>query len=132
MKNIEYLTEFFKKHNLSGKIKVEYTHPDKDDDYMGDITLEDGNIISINDVIFDIISNLDPDVGEQWLEIHKESGISFDEWMRTNTHYIPKNIDRSSIDEYHKDMEEILEQVKENINKVFELEPEDNEKEKVS
>ena len=120
MKNIEYLETFFRKHNLSGKIKVKYSSPVPSDDYMSDIVFENGDVISINDVIFDIDSEFPNDVYEQWIENKRKNDISLVEWIQTNTHYMPKELlDRSSVEEYQKEMTTLIEDVKENINKIF-------------
>lgn len=125
MKNIDYLNLFFKKHKLSGKIKVKYQKPY--DDYMGDITFENGDIINIQDVIFDIESELLPDVVDQWLIAKRDKDISLIDWIQSDNHYMPK-VDTSSVDEYQKEMEEIVENVKQSIDKVFSMEVDELEK----
>jgi hypothetical protein len=120
MKNIDYLEEFFRKHNLSGKITVRHSSPVPVDEYMSDIIFENGDVISINDVIFDIDSEFPNDVYEQWIESKRNNDISLMDWIQTNTHYIPKELlDRSSIEEYQKEMTTLVEDVKESINKIF-------------
>lgn len=121
MKNIDYLELFFRKHNLSGKITVNYSSSVVMDEYMTDIIFENGDVININDVIFDIDSEFPPDVFEQWIKVKREEDISFLEWIQTNTHYIPKDIDTSSIEEYQKTLTSLMEEVKQNINKVFQF-----------
>ena len=101
MKNIDYLELFFRKHKLSGKITVKYSSPVALDDYMTDIVFENGDIININDVIFDIESDFPDDVFEQWIEVKREKDISLVDWIQTNTHYMPKDLmDRSSVEQY--------------------------------
>ena len=120
MKNIDYLEAFFRKHNLSGKIIVRHSSPVPVDEYMSDIIFENGDVISINDVIFDIDSEFPNDVYEQWIESKRNNDISLMDWIQTNTHYIPKELlDRSSIEEYQKEMTTLVEDVKESINKIF-------------
>lgn len=120
MKNIDYLEAFFRKHNLSGKITVRHSSPVPVDEYMSDIIFENGDVISINDVIFDIDSEFPNDVYEQWIESKRNNDISLMDWIQTNTHYIPKELlDRSSIEEYQKEMTTLVEDVKESINKIF-------------
>lgn len=121
MKNIDYLELFFRKHNLSGKITVNYSSSVVMDEYMTDIIFENGDVININDVIFDIDSEFPPDVFEQWIKVKREEDISLLEWIQTNTHYIPKDIDTSSIEEYQKTLTSLMEEVKQNINKVFQF-----------
>lgn len=119
MKNIDYLELFFKKHNLSGKVKVKYSSPIVDDDCMSYVVLENGDTISINDIIFDIESNFPNDVAEQWMIVKRENGISFPDWVQTNTNYVPSDMDTSSVESYHMEMEEILNDVNKTINAVF-------------
>ena len=120
MKNIDYLECFFKKHNLSGKVTVRYTSRIVIDDYMSEVEFEDGDIIGINDIIFDIDSDLPADVAEQWMASKKENDISLSEWIQTNTHYLPKSLmDRSSIENYQKEMEDLFDGVKKTIDSVF-------------
>lgn len=121
MKNIDYLELFFRKHNLSGKITVNYSSSVAMDEYMTDIIFENGDVININDIIFDIDSEFPPDVFEQWIKVKREEDISLLEWIQTNTHYIPKDIDTSSIEEYQKTLTSLMEEVKQNINKVFQF-----------
>ena len=120
MKNIDYLECFFKKHNLSGKVTVRYTSRVVIDDYMSEVEFENGDIIDINDIIFDIDSDLPADVAEQWMASKKENDISLSEWIQTNTHYLPKSLmDRSSIENYQKEMEDLFDYVKKIIDSVF-------------
>ena len=120
MKNIDYLECFFKKHSLSGKITVRYTSRTANDDYMSEIEFEDGDIISINDIIFDIDSELPNDVYEQWMVSRKENDVSLPEWIRTNTHYMPKSLlDRSSVENYQREMEGVFDEVKKTITSIF-------------
>lgn len=119
MTNINYLEQFFKKHNLSGKITVKYSSPIKTDDYMTDIVFENGDVININDIIFDIESDFPNDVYEQWMESKKDNDISLIEWIQTNKQYIPKDFDTSSIEAYYKGLSDIINDVKQSIDKVF-------------
>ena len=128
MKNIEYLEKFFRKHNLSGKIKVTYSSPIADDDYMSDIVFENGDVIGINDVIFDIDSEFPNDVYEQWIDVKRNIDISLMDWIQTNTNYIPKKLlDRSSIEEYQKELTTLVDDVKENINKMFKIDTDEGD-----
>lgn len=127
MKNLEYLECFFKKHNLKGNAKIKYTNY-VDDDNISEVTLDNGITMSIDDIRFDIDSLLDSDVGKTWMDVHKESGIGFREWMETDNHYMPKNIDTSSIDEYHKEMENIVNGLKETVDKIFILDDENKKR----
>ena len=127
MKNIEYLELFFKKHDLSGRVTVKYTSPVNDDDYMSDIVFDDGVTIHINDVIFDIDSDLPPDVAKMWMQVKKEKDISFPEWIQTDINYIPKFMDRSSVEEYQKELTTIFDDVKDTIDSIFKLDVDDGD-----
>jgi hypothetical protein len=129
MKNIDYLELFFKKHKLSGKVTVNYSTSVPVDDYMTDIIFENGDVISISDVIFDIDSDFPDDVFDQWMVVKRENDISLMDWIQTNTHYIPKDLDRSSVEEYQKELEDIVDNVTENINTLFKLQPDDGDSE---
>jgi len=98
------------------------------DDYMSDIIFEDGTVININDIIFDIISLLPEDVVEQWLEARKDKpGLSLSEWMKTDIHYCPKNIDTSSVKEYQKELTVLIDNVKQTIENVFTMAEDDGD-----
>ena len=125
MKNIDYLELFFKKHNLSGKVKVRFSSPIGTDDYMSEVELENGDVISINDIIFDIESEFPRDFAEDWLVSKKDNDISFVEWVQTKKDYLPKDLDTSSVKEYQTELEEIINDVKKSINSVFENVPDD-------
>ena len=130
MKNIDYLELFFRKHKLSGKITVKYSSPVALDDYMTDIVFENGDIININDVIFDIESDFPDDVFEQWIEVKREKDISLVDWIQTNTHYMPKDLmDRSSVEQYQNELTELVDNVKESINKIFQFAPDEGDSE---
>ena len=130
MKNIDYLELFFRKHKLSGKITVKYSSPVALDDYMTDIVFENGDIININDVIFDIESDFPDDVFEQWIETKREKDISLVDWIQTNTHYMPKDlIDRSSVEAYQNELSELVDNVKENINRIFQFDIDEGDSE---
>ena len=121
MKNIEYLTNFFRKHHLSGKIKVNFSSPLTLDENMTDIIFENGDVINIKDIIFDIESSFPPDVVEQWLEDKRQNDISLSEWFITKNHYIPKDFDTSSVDEYKKELTIIVDDIKTKISAMFEM-----------
>ena len=84
MKNIDYLEQFFRKHKLSGKVTVKFTSPAAYDEYMSDIVFDNGDIISINDIIFDIESEFPNSVVDQWLVAKKENNISKVALVRKN------------------------------------------------
>lgn len=126
MKNIEYLEQFFRKHNLNGKITVKYDRPEQDE-HMTDVIFENGDIINISDIIFDIESDLEPDVVKQWLKSKKTDDIGLVEWIRTDNHYMPE-FDNSSMKEYQKEIETIWNDAKDKIDKMFELQHNDSHK----
>ena len=119
MKNIEYLEQFFRKHNLKRKIKVKYDRSGQDE-YMTDIIFENGDMVNINDVIFDIESDLEPDVVKQWLKSKKDNDISLMEWIQTDNQYMPE-FDNTAMKEYQREIESIWNDVKERIDRVLEL-----------
>ena len=121
MKNIEYLEAYFRKHKLSGKIKVKFSSPFATDDTMSDIVFENGDVITINDVIFDIESDFPEDVVTQWMEEKRKNDISLVDWIQSNTHYMPKDIDRTSVIEYQNELTSIVNDIKKNINSIFQL-----------
>ncbi len=127
MKNIDYLELFFRKHKLSGKIKVKFSSPIASDDTMTDITFENGDVANINDIIFDIESQFPEDLFNKWMEVKRQTNISFTDWMKTDIHYIPSDIDTSSVTEFQQEMTEIIDNVKNSINSIFELEPDDGD-----
>lgn len=121
MNNINYLERFFKKHHLSGQIVVDYDdNPNLDDD-MTYITFEDGTRIHISDVIFDIESELDRGLAEEWMKEKKENDVPFYDWFLSHSNYIPKDTDTSSLDKYQKDMEDVVKEVSDAIDQVFEF-----------
>ena len=122
MKNIEYLESFFRKHHLSGKITVKYTSSVEDDDYMSDIVFENGDVININDVIFDIESEFSNDVFDQWMESKRKEDISLMDWIQTKSYHIPDNLDLSSVKSYQMELETIVGNLKEEINAMFQME----------
>lgn len=127
MKNIDYLELFYKKHNLSGKISVRYSSRIVMDDYMEDVTLENGEVIGINDIIFDIDSDLPDDMFDLWLEARKENGISLPEWIQSDTHYLPKEIDGSSLEGFQKEMTILIDEIKQSMETIFKFDPGDSE-----
>lgn len=127
MKNIDYLELFYKKHNLSGRVSVRYSSNVVMDDYMMDATFENGETININDIIFDIDSELPDDLLDLWLEARKENDISLPEWIQTDTHYLPKDITSGSVDEFKKEMTEIFDGVKQAMDHIFKLDPGDSD-----
>lgn len=124
MKNIEYLEQFFKKHKLTGKISVNYSSRLVVDEFMTDIMFEDGVSININDIIFDIDSELPDDVLGLWLEARKENDLSLPEWIQTNIKYVP-DMDRSSVEAYQKEMTDLFMEVEDKINTILKFRPED-------
>ena len=125
MKNIDYLELFFKKHKLSGKVKVRFSSIIATDEYISEIEFDDGLIISINDIIFDIESEFPDDFVKQWLEDKKSNDVSLIDWVQTHTNYIPKALDTSSVREYQSELEGIVNDVKDTINKLFANTPDD-------
>lgn len=127
MSNIEYIEEFFRKHHLSGKIKIRYSSSLKTDDYISDIVFENGDEININDIIFDIESDFPEDIIELWLTDKRKSDISLMDWIRQDIKYISKNLDLSSVEDYQREMTDIIEDVKKSINSIFEFEIDDGD-----
>ena len=127
MKNIDYLTEFFRKHNLTGKVRVKYSSSIILDEYISDIIFENGDVVNINDIRFDIDSDFPNDIFDQWIIVRREEDISLLDWLKNNTHYFPKNIDNSSVEEYKKELESVVDEIKENINKLFQMETDDGD-----
>lgn len=127
MSNIEYIEEFFRKHHLSGKIKIRYSSSLKTDDYISDIVFENGDEININDIIFDIESDFPEDIIELWLTDKRESDIGLMDWIRQDIKYISKNLDLSSVEDYQREMTDIIEDVKKSINSIFEFEIDDGD-----
>lgn len=119
MKNIDYLELFFKKHNLSGRVSVNYSSRIAIDEYMTDIVFEDGLTINIHDIIFDVDSELPEYIAEQWMKEKKEKDISLVDWIQEGTHYMPEEIDKSSLEEYKKDLEGLVGDLKESMTKIF-------------
>lgn len=119
MKNIDYLELFFKKHNLSGRVSVNYSSRIVIDEYMTDIVFEDGLTINIHDIIFDVDSELPEYIAEQWMKEKKEKDISLVDWIQEGTHYMPEEIDKSSLEEYKKDLEGLVGDLKESMTKIF-------------
>lgn len=119
MKNIDYLELFFKKHNLSGRVSVNYSSKIVIDEYMTDIVFEDGLTINIHDIIFDVDSELPEYIAEQWMKEKKEKDISLVDWVQEGTHYMPEEIDKSSLEEYKKDLEGLVGDLKESMTKIF-------------
>ena len=122
MKNIDYLEQFFRKHKLSGKVKVKYDSPIAVDEYMSDIIFENGDIINISDIIFDIDSDFPEDIAEQWMKAKKKNNISFIDWIQEHPNYFPKDMDTSSVRSYQIELESIVNNMKAQITKMFELE----------
>ena len=127
MRNIEYLEQFFRKHKLSGKVKVKYDSPIAVDDYMSDIIFENGDIINISDIIFDIDSDFPEDIAEQWMKAKKKNNISFIDWIQEHPNYFPKDMDTSSVISYQIELESIVNNMKAQITKMFELEEGDGD-----
>ena len=127
MGNLEYLEQFFRKHKLSGKLTVHYSSPVWVDEFLDYITLENGETIDMSDIIFDIESGLPEDMLDMWLDARKENGLSFPEWLQTDTHYVPKNMDRSSVEEYQREMEGLFDQVKNSIDTILKFQPDDSD-----
>lgn len=92
---------------------------------MTDIVFTNGDVININDVIFDIDSEFPNDVFNQWIVAKRKTDMSLMDWMLANKYDIFKDIDTSSVQEYQNEMTEIVDNVKKSIGSVFELEPDD-------
>ena len=127
MKNMDYLTEFFRKHNLTGKVRIKYSSSIILDEYISDIIFENGDVVNINDIRFDIDSDFPNDIFDQWIITRRKEDISLLDWLKNNKHYFPKNIDNSSVEEYKKELESVVDDIKENINKLFQMETDDGD-----
>lgn len=104
-----------------------YSSPTQIDEFLDNVTLDNGENLNISDIIFDIESELPEDMLELWLDARKENDLSFPEWLQTNTHYVPKEMDRSSVEEYKKEMEGLFDQVKTTIDTILKFQPEDSD-----
>ena len=108
-------------------MKVKYDTPIAVDDYMSDIIFENGDIINIGDIIFDIDSDFPEDIAHQWMEPKKKNNISFIDWIQENPNYFPKDMDTSSVRSYQIELENIVNDMKTQITKMFELEEDDGD-----
>ena len=91
------------------------------------LNFENGDVVNINDIRFDIDSDFPNDIFDQWIIIRRKEDISLLDWLKNNTHYFPKNIDNSSVEEYKKELESVVDDIKENINKLFQMETDDGD-----
>lgn len=112
---------------MSGKVKVKYDSPIAVDDYMSDIIFENGDIVNINDIIFDIDSDFPEDIAEQWMETKRKNNISLIDWIQENSNYFPKDMDTSSVKSYQIELENIVNDMKTQITKMFELKEDDGD-----
>ena len=108
-------------------MKVKYDSPIAVDDYMSDIIFENGDIINISDIIFDIDSDFPEDIAEQWMKAKKKNNISFIDWIQEHPNYFPKDMDTSSVRSYQIELESIVNNMKAQITKMFELEEGDGD-----
>ena len=129
MKNIDYLELFFRKHNLSGRVTVHYSSVPSVDEYMTDVVLDNGDTINIHDIIFDVDSGLPDYIAEQWMKEKKERDISLVDWVQEGTHYMPEKIDTTSLDDYKKELEGLVGDLKESMTKIFTFIPDEGESE---
>ena len=127
MKNIEYLEQFFRKHKLSGRTRIKYTNANRYDDYMSDIILEDGTVININDVIFDIESEFPEQVAEKWMK-EKDGDISLIDWIKANPGtYMTFDVDNTGLIEYQREMEGLVSDLKDKIENMFKLQTDEGD-----
>lgn len=124
MKNIEYLTAFFKKHNIPKcNINVDFFGGNEDED-MCSITFQDMKSplnlpISLPDIRFDIDTNLPEYSFNEWMEYRQSNNISYIEWFSKGNLSFPKNIDTSSIKEYQKELTEVINNLEKQLDNIW-------------
>ena len=60
-------------------------------------------------------------LAEEWMKEKKENDVPFSDWFLSHSNYIPKDTDTSSLDKYQKDMEDVVKEVSDAIDQVFEF-----------
>ena len=99
--NLEYLHEFVKKHNFDSNVQLRFRGTVHEDNIQSvvfnkkDIKTE--HRVSLNDVKYDVDTNLPADVFLRWIEYLDAGGdASYITWMtKMDNHYTPMNIDNS-------------------------------------
>lgn len=99
--NLEYLNEFVTKHNFNSNVQLRFNGA-VHEDYIQSVVFNKKDIdseyrVSLDDVKYDIDSDLPADVFLRWIEYLNAGGdASYIAWMtKMDNHYIPMGVDGS-------------------------------------
>lgn len=101
--NFEYIKEFVEKHNYDKHVHVQcFKTVDLDSVktvVFNEVDIPSKKPINLDDIKYDIDSDLPEDVFYRWLEYcdkHKDSDVTYIYWMtKMDNHYEPMGIDKS-------------------------------------
>lgn len=125
MENDEYIRMFLKKHNFDGNITVNTLYGMTWDDVVSIICNEKDipskNEIDIDDIIYDVVSDMPEDAFKQWISHCNNGGkMTYREWCTTDVfNYIPSGIDFKKIYETEKIVEDKLNEVFDKFNEKY-------------
>lgn len=117
--NYEYISEFVQKHNYNKHVQIQcygqfdtssikYVIFDRND-------VPNNKKISIEDIQYDIISDLPKDAFYRWLEYLENGGkdISYIQWVTSkDILYQPMGIDKTDLDKFKNEVYQKIEDIK--------------------
>ena len=116
----EYLDSFVKKHKFNKEITVRCFGGKTFDDIRSVVfnkeDIPSGKRISLEDIMYDVDSDLPADVFLRWLEYcdnHKDNEVSYIYWMtKMDNAYEPMNIDKHESEKFKEDIMSMVEKLK--------------------
>lgn len=120
--NVEYLLDFVKKHSYSKQVTAGYSGG-KTTEHIDYIIFNEKDIpsrkkVRMDDIRYDIDTNLPPDVFFRWLEYcdTHEDQPSYIYWMtKMANNYEPMGIDKSGSEEFRKELTNALNLIKDKL-----------------
>lgn len=116
--NWEYLVSFVNKHKFDAKVEVRCHNGNTVEDIQSVVfnkkDIPSGRRVSINDVKYDVDSDLPSDVFMQWITYLNNGGeFSYIDWMtKMDNQYTPIGIDNSEGEKLGKDIFNVINNLK--------------------
>lgn len=118
LSNLEYLNEFVDRHKFNKKVEIRFNGT-VDENYIQSVKFNKEDIkseyrVSLNDIKYDVDSDLPSDVFLRWIEYLDNGGDkSYIDWMtKMDNQYTPMGIDNSDGEKLREEVENALNTMK--------------------
>lgn len=116
MRDIDYIKRFAVKHKFKGVARIESNSL-----YLSNEDCPVSLPVSMDDIIFDVISDLPEECFKQWMNHRLNNDISFKDWISSGCSFVPDGVDQTGMEKVKKDLFEYVEQISNSFDERWKL-----------